>query len=177
MNRIPLEPSLTDRLMHSGEELLKKADHLMLRLNSLLNNENEKNIGDILANLKTLSEKLTQLQIGVDKALAGIPDLTKEASKTLSHINSLAADLQKLTHQVGTFSTKAEGLVESGKHTGDFLVESTLPKINNLLSELQTTVRQVNNVATMLENNPQVLLLGPEPSQPGPGEPGFKEPK
>lgn len=177
MTRIPLVPSLTDKLMDSGEELLKKADHLMQRLSSLLSDENEKNIGDILGNIKTLSEKLTQLQQGVDKALAGIPALTNDASKTLSNINSLSANLQALTKQAQTLSIKVGGLVDSGKNTGDFLLETTLPKLNELLADLQATAQEVKRVANMLENNPQALLLGPEPEQPGPGEPGYKESK
>ncbi|MGR8978985.1 MAG: MlaD family protein [Gammaproteobacteria bacterium] len=177
MARIPLVPSLTDKLMVSGEELLKKADNLMQRLNSLLSDENEKNIGDILANLKILSEKLTQLQQGVDKAIAGIPALTDDASKTLSHIDVLAAELQTLTRHVQSLSIKAGGLVDSSKNTGDFLVESTLPKMNELLTDLQTTAQEVKKVANMLESNPQALLFGHGPEEPGPGEPGFKEPK
>ncbi|HEY5139035.1 MAG TPA: MlaD family protein, partial [Methylococcales bacterium] len=93
LTRIPLVPSLTDRLMNSGEEILYKADHLMVRLSSLLNDENEKNIGGILSNLKTLTGKLNDLQKSVDKALAGIPVLTGDTQKTLTHINALTHDL------------------------------------------------------------------------------------
>ncbi len=42
LTRIPLVPSLTDKLMNTGEEILHKADHLMVRLSSLLNDENTK---------------------------------------------------------------------------------------------------------------------------------------
>lgn len=58
LTRIPLVPSMTDKLMSSGEEILHKADHLMVRLSALLNNENSKNIGDILENLNTLTKKV-----------------------------------------------------------------------------------------------------------------------
>ena len=89
LTRIPLIPSLTDKLMNSGEELLHKADNLMVRLNSLLNVENEKNIGDILINLKAMTGKFADLQKNIDKALAGIPVLTKDAQKTLANMNTI----------------------------------------------------------------------------------------
>jgi phospholipid/cholesterol/gamma-HCH transport system substrate-binding protein len=177
MTRIPLMQSLTDKLMNSGEELLKKADHLMQRLSALLNDKNSENIGDILGNLKTLSDKLTQLQEGVDKALAGIPALTSDAGKTLSHINALSADLQSLSKQVQTLSIKAGALADTGINAGDVLAQTTLPKVNELLTELQATTHEVKRVAAMLENNPQALLLGPDQQEPGPGEPGYQEPK
>ncbi|MEQ1637372.1 MAG: MlaD family protein [Methylococcales bacterium] len=187
--RIPLMPSLTDKLLNSGEDLLKKADHLMLRLDALLSTENEKNIGGILTNLKTLSDKLSNLQKGVDKALADIPVLSAEAKKTLTHINALSSDasktlthinglmqdLQSLTQEVQTLSNKAGNLLDKGKSSGEQLTQTTLPKINKLLTDLHSATQQVKRVATMLENNPQELLLGPDQHDSGPGEPGYQE--
>jgi phospholipid/cholesterol/gamma-HCH transport system substrate-binding protein len=176
-SRIPLVPSMTDKLMDSGEELLHKADHLMQRLSAILNDENEKNIGGILSNLKTLTDKLSALQKSVDKALAGIPALNTDAQKTLTNIDALANELQGLTKEVQNLSIKAGKLVDSGKNTSDALTQTTLPKVNKLLTELQATTQQVKRVATMLENDPQELLLGPNQKDAGPGEPDYKEPQ
>lgn len=176
-NRIPLMPSITDRLLNSGDELLKKADHLMIRLSSLLNEENEKNIVDILVNLKTLSGKLADLQKSVDNALVGIPALTKDASKTLKHIDTLAGDLQSLSKEAKNLSDKVSTVADTGNAAGNQFVQTTLPKVNKLLAELQTTTEQVKRITTSFENNPQSVLLGSEHDEPGPGEPGFEEPK
>ncbi len=176
-NRIPLMPSVTDRLLNSGDELLKKADHLMIRLSSLLNEENEKNIVGILANLKTLSGKLADLQKSVDSALVGIPALTKDAHKTFNHIDALTGDLQGLSKEAKNLSKKVAAVADTGNIAGNQFVQTTLPKVNRLLAELQATTEQVKRIATTLENNPQSVLLGPEKQEPGPGEPGYKEPK
>lgn len=176
-NRIPLMPSVTDRLLDSGDELLKKADHLMIRLTSLLNEENEKNIVGILANLKTLSGKLADLQKSVDNALVGIPALTSDAQKTLKHIDALAGELQSLSKDAKNLSKKVGAVADTGNTAGNQFVEMTLPKVNRLLAELQAATEQVKRTATALENNPQSLLLGPEQQEPGPGEPGYEEPK
>jgi phospholipid/cholesterol/gamma-HCH transport system substrate-binding protein len=175
--RIPLVPSLTDRLMNSGEDLLNKAEHLMARLSSLLNDENTENIGDILGNLKTLTGKLHELQDSVDKAMAGIPALTTDTRKTLSRINALTSDLQGLSKQVQNLSLKAGSLVDTGETTGNLLMLKTLPKFNKLLTELHESAQQVKRTASMLNNNPQSLLLGPGEYDSGPGEPGYEEPK
>jgi phospholipid/cholesterol/gamma-HCH transport system substrate-binding protein len=176
-NRIPLMPSVTDRLLNSGDELLKKADHLMIRLSSLLNEENEKNIVGILANLKTLSGKLADLQKSVDSALVGIPALTKDARKTFGRIDALTGDLQSLSKEAKNLSKKVGAVADTGNIAGNQFVQTTLPKVNRLLAELQATTEQVKRIATTLENNPQSVLLGPEKQEPGPGEPGYKEPK
>lgn len=176
-HRIPLKPSLTDRLMNSGEDLLKKADHLMGRLSLLLNDKNTQNIGGILENIKTLTAKLAELQHSVDKALAEVPALSADARKTLKNIDTLSGDLQGLALHIKTLGDKTGSLADTGKAAGDVLVQTTLPRVNELLSELQSTTSQVKRVAVMLENNPQILLLGPEQQAPGPGEPNYREPK
>jgi phospholipid/cholesterol/gamma-HCH transport system substrate-binding protein len=177
LNRIPLKPSLTDKLMSSGEDLLKKADHLMMQLSMLLNDENAKNIGGILSNLSTLTDKFSDLQKAVDRVLAGVPALSKDARKTLTNIDDLTNDLKSLTKEVKTLSIKANKLADTSKTASDILMETTLPKVNELLAELQATANQVSRVATMLENDPRALLLGPNQQDPGPGEPGYEEPQ
>jgi phospholipid/cholesterol/gamma-HCH transport system substrate-binding protein len=177
VNRIPLMPSVTDRLLNSGDDLLKKADHLMIRLSSLLNEENEKNIVDILVNLKTLSGKLANLEKSVDKALTGIPALTTDARKTLKNIDSLSGELQSLSKEAKNLSKKMGSVAETGNNAGNQFVQTTIPKVNKLLTELQTTTEQVKRIANTLESNPQSVLLGPEQQAPGPGEPGYEEPK
>jgi phospholipid/cholesterol/gamma-HCH transport system substrate-binding protein len=102
--------------------------------------------------------------------------LSTDARKTLSHIDSLTNDLHDLTKEVKALSFKANNLVDTGKAASDDIVQSTLPKVNDLLTELQATAQQVKRAASLLENNPQALLLGPKPT-PGPGEPGYKEPQ
>ena len=176
-NRIPLMQSVTDRLLNSGDVLLKKADHLMIRLSSLLNEENEKNIVGILSNLKILSDKLATLQKSVDNALVGIPALTTDARNTLKNIDSMANDLRVLSKEAVALSKKVGTVAESGNTAADTFAKTTLPKVNRLVSELQSTSEQVKRLAYTLEKNPQSILLGPEQQTPGPGEPGYEEPQ
>ncbi len=175
--RIPLKPSLTDKLMSSGEDLLKKADHLMIRLSILLDDKNTDNIANILDHLNGLTAKLADLQHRVDVALAQVPALSADARKTLQHFDSLTGELQDLTGRVKNLSIKIGDLADTGKATGDDFRQTTLPKMNDLLDELRTTSLQVKRMATSIENNPQSLLLGNDAALPGPGESGFEVPK
>ena len=175
LSRIPLVPSMTDKLMASGEELLEKADYLMVRFGGLLNNENSKNIGDILANLNKLTSNFSQLQNSLDKALAGVPALTRDSQKTLAKINILTQELQGLSHEAQNLSIKTVDLVNTGEATIDILLQTTLPRVNKVLVELQSTAQQIKRAATMLDNNPQALLLGSDHVGSGPGESGYRE--
>jgi phospholipid/cholesterol/gamma-HCH transport system substrate-binding protein len=181
-HRIPMRISIADKLLSSGEKLLAKADHLILRLYSILTDKNIENIGDILVNLKSLSKKLIDLNNSLDKVLMGIPSLNHDARMTLQHINQLTNELQTLSKELralsvktGNLTDKAGNFADTGKNMGDLMTHTTMPKLNELLTDLQATSRQVRETADLLERNPQSLLLGPKLSQPGPGEPGFQE--
>ncbi|MSP28776.1 MAG: MCE family protein [Methylococcales bacterium] len=180
-NRIPLVPSMTDKLLDSGEKILAKADHVMMRLDALLNDENLENVGDILGNIKNLSDKLIDLNTSLDKALVGIPALSHDAQTTLKHINGLTDELQVLSKELRTLSAKTGNLTDkaghfadTGKNMGELLMQTTLPKMNELLTDLQATAREVKSTSTVLRKNPQSLLLGRPPSEPAPGEPNYE---
>lgn len=144
---IPLLPSITDKFMLSGEDIMHKVDQLLTSINRLLTEENSSHIVGILANLKEVSDRLAGMQDRADKALIGLPELRADAHKTLNNIEGLTMELRAET-----------------------------PKIGELLGELKATVIQVKRVATMLDNNPQALLLGKQRPEPGPGEPGYEAP-
>jgi len=176
--RIPIRPSLTDKLLNSGEEILRKTDYLMVRLNALLSEQNEQNISTILNDLKNLTKKLNILQQGVDRALLEVPDLSKDAHQTLASINELTKDLSSLSKDVKNLSIKATGLADTGTAAGEQMNTITLPKLNQLLTDLQATSGQIKRAANLLESDPQALLLGPGQTEPAaPGEPGYQEPK
>lgn len=137
-----------------------------------------------MGNLKNLSDKLIDLNKSLDKALVGVPALTRDAQSTLEHINqlthelrTLSKNLRDLSTKTGNFTDKAGNFADSGKNMGDMLTQTTLPKLNELLTDLRATSRQVRDTANLLEKNPQSLILGPKPSQPGPGEPDYQEAK
>lgn len=173
--RIPMRQSLTEKLLDSGEQILAKADHLMQRLDGLLNDENTQNIGGILVNVKTLSEKLTHLDKSIDAALLGIPALSKDAHRTLKNIDDLTIEYRALSKDLRALSTKTGQLADNGKNTTDILTNSTLPKMNQLLNDLQHTSRQIRNTTQLLEQNPQAFITGKDNNKPAPGEPDFQE--
>jgi phospholipid/cholesterol/gamma-HCH transport system substrate-binding protein len=176
-NRIPIKPSLIDRLSVSGEDTVNETHELMLRLNRLMDEKNSQHIERILANVETATGQFIKLQQQADKTLAGLPGLTTEAKRTLSHFDVLSGDFKQLNgdmrKEVQTLAKKTGYLADSATIASDMLVQTTLPRANTLMAELQMATRRFNRVAAMLETDPQALLLGRQ-TQSGPGEPGFE---
>lgn len=178
-SRIPIKPSLIERLSVSGEEMVGQMHELMIRLNHLLNDKNTQHVEQILLNVETATQKFNHLQDSAEKALAQVPILTADAHHSLLKMNKLTDEYTLLSRQlrkeVNTLSRQAGELMQTGTAVGQQLLQATLPKANTLIMQLQAMTRRFDRVGTLIETEPQMFLFGSEPLQPAPGEPGFKE--
>lgn len=175
--RIPLRPSLFDKLTESGQDILSQLGMLATRLNSVLNERNRQRIERILESVATSTEHLALFERRVDEMLAEIPALSEEAKRVMAGINRLSDDLDTTVKQVRGLVESTESLIASGRLAGDVVVQTTLPKVNELLDATQSIAADVRRFSNMLEDNPRVLLFGAPKQAPGPGEPGFQEPR
>ncbi len=178
-NRIPLKPSLIERLSDSGEETVEQARELITRLNGLLNDNNRQHIDQILVNVDTATYKLSQLENSAGKILDQVPLLTEDAHQSLVKMNQLADEFtllsQQLRQEMTVLSKQSGELMQIGNMVGQQLLNKTLPRADTLIMQLQATTRRFDRVGSMLESEPQAFLFGTELLQPAPGEPGFKE--
>jgi phospholipid/cholesterol/gamma-HCH transport system substrate-binding protein len=189
--QIPLHQSLIDKLSDTGENILLDSQVLIGRLNDLLDQENLQRVKVILANLETATGRLADLEdrmekafVQVDQAAVKVKGAGEEvtaagsrAQTTLSQFDSIARELGKLSGNLKTLAESANALALSGKNATDIVTQSSLPRLNAVLEELRVTSSQIRTLSGLLENDPQMLLYGRQPPEPGPGEPGYQEPR
>jgi phospholipid/cholesterol/gamma-HCH transport system substrate-binding protein len=188
---IPLQPSLLDKLSESGGNILERTEILLTRLSELLDDESRGHLRGILANVEAATGKITDLEQRLDKTLAETHDTAaafkgagieikgaaEQAKKTLAQFNAVPAELQKLSARMQTLAESANALALSGKTATDSTAKTTLPQLNSVLEELRATSTQIRKLTGLLEKDPQAMLYGKMPPEPGPGEPGYQEPR
>jgi phospholipid/cholesterol/gamma-HCH transport system substrate-binding protein len=150
---------------------------LATRLNSVLSEGNRERIQRILESVAIAAEQLATLEESMDEMLAEMPALTGEAQRMIAGITRLTDDLGTTVKQIRTLAKNTEDLVAAGSAAGDVVVQTTLPKINAVLDETRSIAVNIRDLSDMLRDDPRILLLGPPKQVPGPGEPGFQEPK
>jgi phospholipid/cholesterol/gamma-HCH transport system substrate-binding protein len=101
------------------------------------------------------------------------------AQKTVDQVGAAAAQFgqtaQRLNAPGGPLDRVGEG-TDALAHAAESFSATTLPRINRATDETSRTVRTLNRAVNELTENPQMLIYGEGPTQPGPGEPGFKVP-
>jgi phospholipid/cholesterol/gamma-HCH transport system substrate-binding protein len=176
--RIPIKPSFIDRLSVAGEDTVNETHELVLRLNQLVDKNNVQQMKQILSNIEAATGRFSTLESSANKALAQVPALTADARRALSEVNELTGEFKQLSQQMRqeltVLSRQSGDLMQTGASVGQQLLQTTMPRANTLMLQMQAAVHRFDRVATMLETDPQAFLLGAEPLSHGPGEPSFK---
>ena len=192
--RIPLRPGFLAKLQDKGEKILDQVEQATARINQVLADPNQKrlaaaldNVGQAAASVSQLSTSMTALldaQFGptrvnipafVKTADAALTSLrgTSDAAKTA--VTEIGKTAQRLNAKDGPVDRLAEG-AEGLAHAAESFNAATLPRINRVTEDSSRAVRQLSRAVTGISDNPQALIFGSGPAQPGPGESGFSAP-
>lgn len=168
--RIPMHPSLLDRLSASGSQVVTQLDTLTASLNEALNAKNLEHIAHLLAQADAVSARLVTLADDLDIAARGVPALSTQVQATLKRLDALTAEF-------GRFARTADKLGTTGVALGEKVNRETLPRLDAALTGLSAAANDIRRLTESLHDNPQQFLVGPEKPPPGPGERGYKEPR
>jgi phospholipid/cholesterol/gamma-HCH transport system substrate-binding protein len=187
---IPLHPSMMDKLLADGpqlvtqiETLLESSNALANTANQLLNSVDHEKLHQTLTNLELASRKLEPLlstasttfermgnmaseqnQVMLSETLSSMQKTADAAHPLLNELNETAREFRRMTQEIGKDSRQLS-------HT---LNDETLPRIHELTGHLNRDLTQFSELLDGLEQHPQSLLLGKPPARPGPGENGFQ---
>ncbi len=180
--RIELRPGFLDTLQIRGMEILKQTEVVMGKLNTVLSEENQK---DILAAFKDVSKaanKVGTIPDQLEPTLKKLPSLTLKADNLLTSLNKLSDDATRLTGNLNEFTIKMNapdgplnGFNGAVNNIGS-AASSVEYEVVPLIDETRTTMRALNRTLETVNQQPQSILFGTTPPQPGPGEAGFAAP-
>lgn len=171
-----------DDLVESSKTLLKQASTLMDRLNGIVGEDNQNRLERTLANFEKASAQL-------EPALKAIPEVAARAQQLLGEENQqslkrslnnleqatsaivpVAEDSRQVLANIRTLSDKLDRI---STELSAEVSEKTLPRINDLVDQLDRDSRDFRRLVLQIEREPQSLVFGRSPVPPGPGEPGF----
>ena len=180
--RIEVRGNVFDDLAQSSKALLQQASDLLDRLNKIASETNQTRIENTLANFEKASAQL-------EPALLAIPEVTERAKKFLGEdsqeslrrslaniedatggVKPVIDDSRKVLANMRQLSDKLDKL---GTEISSEITDSTLPKVNQLVEQLGQDTQDFHRLMLQIEREPQSLVFGRGPRQPGPGEPGF----
>ena len=192
--RLPLRTSQLGELSARVPELLTRVEEMADRVNVLLSDANQKNFAKTLEGVAasaTAINKLTQsldhtLTQRIDPALAALPALVTDSSKTMQALQGTAKDVSRTANAFTATADRLNGkdgpidrlVTGTGalSQAADTFGSTTLPRLNRVGEDASRAARQLSRTVTNINDNPQSLIFGNGVVHPGPGEPGFVSP-
>lgn len=139
---IKTAPSIFMRLDTMLNRLSDNLHDVSVSIQQLLTNENQKNIKDVLANLRVITGNLAANNDKLDKILTN----TDKASRELMPLMRSSANAMRMFQM------------------------QTLPATYQLLTNLDNITRSLNEITSEMKQNPSVLIRGIQRQSTGPGE-------
>ncbi len=180
--RIELRPGFLDTLQMRGLEILKQTEATIGKINSLLSDENQKDILAAFKDVSSAANKVGKISDQLEPTLSKLPALTLKADNVLLSLNKLSDDATRLTGNLNEFTTRLNGpdgalngfngAVDNIGSAASTVEYEVIP----LIDETRTTMRALNRTLETVNQQPQSILFGTSPAQPGPGEAGFSAP-
>ncbi|MEC5396422.1 MlaD family protein [Uliginosibacterium sp. H1] len=177
--RIALQSNMVDQLTQSGQDIVAKLQTTTDRLNQVLSPEN---VDRITRSLDNLARSSAHVERTLAQTPALIADLRRFSSaQNAEQLQATLTNLRQLSQQLPQAIeswNRALGRVEAaggridrlGGELQQNLSSETLPRVNDLVEDLQTTSTRLNSLIEELERSPQMLVVGREATRPGPGE-------
>ena len=174
--RIEMRPSTLQEFGDAGQALLVRVNEIAQRMSFLLNEENQVKMANSLASIERMSARFVSFQDKLVPTLDALPGVINNADGTLTEGRALVAEMRTLTHdlqtQMAVFERVGVNADQMGTAASDFY-GTTLPGFNKLADKLARTADNLDRVLDAQSREPQSLIFGPQPPEPGPGEPGF----
>lgn len=180
---IPMRQSFLAEFGSLGQTLLVRLNQLVDKMNQLGGPENQAHINNILANVETITQDVSDMQAALNPSLQELPQLIDSSERTVSETRQLVQDMRALTRsaqaqveQIGETSQSFSSLGQTGQQIGQHISNTTLPELHTLMNSLTRTSESLDRFVNDLQQRPQSLIFGRRPAAPGPGENGFVPP-
>ncbi len=166
---IATRPSLLRRLDTQATALVAELTETAHGVNRLLDDDTRASLQRTIHELDDVVHQIAGRSKTIDAALL-------DAARTAENSARASEQLAELTRQIGR---AADSVTRAGERTasaadsvrataGD--ASASAPELKRLLAEARAATTALARLAQELERNPNALLVGREPSPPGPGE-------
>ena len=189
--RIPIKPGGIDKLLKQSDVIFNQIEQASTKLNQLLGDDTQKRVATTLDNVSQAATGVNQLTTSMNTILnaqlgpnrVSIPALVKNADATVTSLRRTSEQASASVAEIGNAARRLnekggaiEKLTEGGASLSagvQTFSAATLPKVGEVADETARTMRQLRRTVNAVDDNPQSLIFGNGPVEPGPGEDGF----
>jgi len=138
------------QLQQSAPEVIAKLNTAVSRLNDLLNDNNRRAIGHVLANLDETTQAIARRSADIDATITN-------ANKAMANLTQATTDLRPTLQQVD-LTVRRYGKVADDADA--FINGDGLAQLSDLIGEMRRLVSNLTQVSDQINRQPTKLLFG-----------------
>lgn len=170
-------PSLLMRLDTAVTDLLSSLNRVSVGLAAVLDEDNRRAFRSMLADMATLSATLAANRGAIDAGMKGAArtmDNTAKASTELpqliERVGKSAAALEKMANDTSRASVAVNKTVKDVSGGVTQMADGVVPELERTVAEMRELSATLKRVSEEVGRSPNMLLLGKQPDERGPGE-------
>lgn len=168
---IPSVPSPLERVYENIPQVTAQIVELAGRLNELLNDDNRRAIGDVLAHLDTITGSIADSHQDIGKALHGLPALVASLTNLSTQLGAdshhladrseqTAAALSQTAKDISQMANELRAVAADNRTAVHDFSQSGLYELTQLLTDARVLVDTLNRLAQEMERDPARFLFG-----------------
>jgi len=147
---IRTKQSTLQQLEQSVPEVVAKLNSAAGRIDALLNENNQKALAHVLANLDETTSTIARRSADIDASIAN-------ANQTMARLNDASKDLAPALDRVN-LTVRKYGKVADDADA--FINGEALAQVSDLIGEMRTLVTNLNRLSGQINRQPTTLLFG-----------------
>jgi phospholipid/cholesterol/gamma-HCH transport system substrate-binding protein len=182
--RIYAQESALQKLLTSSEDIVTSVNDLMLRLSLLLRQENIDRVTATLDHVEKITGETAAHAGEIGTAIADLSEASRALRATLARSEAMVAKLEQFAdngnalldsegrellvaakaslESARRFTDAAESVVSENRAAVSGLANQGASQVGPALAELRVALRNLQRLTDQLENDPSMLLRGPE---------------
>ena len=175
--RIEMRPHFLDALQNRGLVILEQIEELSKRINTLVSPDNEQVIVEAFANVSKAAAALEKIPQQLQPTLVQMPEVMKQAQKSLASLSELAQELNQLANDLDEPEGAIDKFAEAAERVRS-MAEQIEREAIPLATDARRSLRNIDRTLENFNNSPRRFLFGAgsQGRAPGPGEEGFAAP-
>lgn len=169
--KIMSRPSLMFSLTEQAQSLTNNVQDISSQVKILLAEDNIEHVSNILANLDKLSASLASKSVKIEQGLDTLLVVLQNIRVNSIKLSSTFDHLDELANSLSTMSNNTNSLILGVQNNTMQNVNTVLlPNLNQTILHLNQSSYQLEQLLTLLNQNPSVLVRGRAAVVKGPGE-------
>ncbi|PWB53459.1 MAG: MCE family protein [Nitrosomonadales bacterium] len=170
-------PSLLMRLDTAVTDLLSSLNRVSVGLAAVLDEDNRRAFRSMLADMATLSATLAANKDAIDGGMKGAARTMDNTAKIsaefpllVERLSNSAAALEKMAKDTSRASVAVHKTVEGVSGGVTQVTDDVVPELERAVAEMRELSASLKRVSEEVGRSPNMLLLGKQPDERGPGE-------